>query len=83
MAINVLPHSVQKLINEFSRLPGIGPKSASRLAFFLLRGGDPNQPLELAEALIALKENTRFCSTCHNITETDPCDVCQADDRDR
>ncbi|MEM7798491.1 MAG: recombination mediator RecR [Chloroflexota bacterium] len=78
---SALPPTIQRLINELSRLPGIGPKSASRLAFFLLRGSDPNLALDLAEALRDLKENTRFCSICYNITESDPCEIC--DDQER
>lgn len=81
--MSILPRSIQSLINEFSRLPGIGPKSASRLAFFLLRGADPEQAATLAQALIELKENTRFCSICHNITEDDPCVVCTNEERDQ
>ena len=71
------PRAVQRLIDELSRLPGIGPKTASRLTFYLLRG-DGQQPRELAEALAELKEQTRFCSNCYNITDaqTDPCAVC-------
>ncbi len=71
------PKAVQRLIDEFSRLPGIGPKSASRLTYFLLRG-DGQLPRDLATALIELKERTRFCSACFNITDaqTDPCPVC-------
>lgn len=81
MAINILPIPVQRLIDEFARLPGIGPKSASRLTFYLLRGGT-QQALDLAEALRELKERTQFCSVCFNITEADPCLVCQSADRD-
>ena len=81
MAINVLPIPVQRLIDEFARLPGIGPKSASRLTFYLLRGGT-DQALDLAEALRELKERTQFCSVCFNITEADPCLICQAAERD-
>ncbi len=69
------PKPVQRLIDEFSRLPGIGPKTASRLTYFLLRG-DGQQPRDLAQALVELKERTRFCGTCFNITEADPCPVC-------
>jgi recombination protein RecR len=69
------PQPVQRLIDEFSRLPGIGPKTASRLTYFLLRGDD-QQPRDLAQALTELRERTRFCSTCFNITEADPCPVC-------
>lgn len=71
------PKAVQRLIDEFSRLPGIGPKSASRLTYFLLRG-DGQQPRDLATALLELKELTHFCQSCYNITDAnaDPCPVC-------
>ena len=71
------PRAVQRLIDELSRLPGIGPKSASRLTYFLLRG-DGQLPRDLAAALVELKERTRFCSVCFNITDVqaDPCAVC-------
>ena len=77
MATLATPKAVQRLIDEFSRLPGIGPKSASRLTFFLLRG-DSQQPRDLATALVDLKEQTRFCSVCYNITDAgiDPCPIC-------
>jgi len=81
VAQSVLPRSVQRLIDEFARLPGIGPKSASRLTFYLLRAAD-NQPGELATALQELKERTRLCSVCFNITEEDPCPICSDDNRD-
>lgn len=81
MAINVLPIPVQRLIDEFARLPGIGPKSASRLTFYLLRGGT-DQALDLADALRELKERTQFCSVCFNITEADPCLICQSAERE-
>ncbi|MFN2106247.1 MAG: recombination mediator RecR [Candidatus Promineifilaceae bacterium] len=81
MARSVLPETVDRLINEFARLPGIGPKSASRLTFYLLRASG-DQALDLAEALQDLKERTRFCSVCYNITEQDPCLICQDDTRD-
>jgi recombination protein RecR len=82
MAQNVLPQPVQRLINELSRLPGIGPKSAARLTFYLLRTAD-DQALDLAQALQDLKERTRFCSVCFNITEEDPCLICADDSRDQ
>ena len=77
------PRPVQRLIDEFSRLPGIGPKSASRLTFFLLRA-QAEHVTGLGEALLALKSETRFCSVCFNITaaETDPCAVCADEERD-
>ena len=78
----VLPQPVQRLINELARLPGIGPKSASRLTFYLLRAAN-EQAFDLADALKDLKENTRFCSTCFNITQADPCPICLSDTRDR
>lgn len=81
MAQSVLPRSVQKLIDEFARLPGIGPKSASRLTFYLLRATD-NQALDLSAALHELKERTRLCSVCYNITEDDPCPICDDEARD-
>jgi len=81
VAQSVLPRSVQRLIDEFARLPGIGPKSASRLTFYLLRGSD-NQALDLAVALQELKERTRLCSVCFNITEDDPCPICSDGARD-
>ena len=82
MAINVLPIPVQRLIDEFARLPGIGPKSASRLTFYLLRGGT-DQAIDLADALRELKERTQFCSVCFNITEADPCLICQSAEREQ
>jgi len=81
VAQNVLPRTVQRLIDEFARLPGIGPKSASRLTFFLLRGQD-NLALDLAKSLQDMKEQTRFCSVCFNITEDDPCVLCSDEERD-
>ena len=82
MAQNVLPQPVQRLINELSRLPGIGPKSAARLTFYLLRASD-DQALDLAQALQDLKERTQFCSVCFNITEENPCLICADDSRDQ
>ena len=73
---------VARLMEEFSRLPGIGPKTASRLVFFLLRAHD-EQAHALAEALASLKDNVRFCSRCFNITVTDPCMICSNPSRDQ
>ena len=72
---STIPRPVQVLIDELSRLPGIGPKTASRLTYFLLRQ-PPEQSKSLAEALVEMKEHTRFCSICFNMTENDPCPVC-------
>jgi recombination protein RecR len=74
--------AVQRLVQEFSRLPGIGPKSAQRLAYHLLRAPEEQSRL-LAEALLSLKEETKLCSVCFNVTDTDPCLICQSSDRDR
>lgn len=80
MAANVFPKSVEQLINEFARLPGIGPKTASRLTFYLLRAGD-EQANALAVALHELKATTQLCSLCFNITEADPCPICTDEGR--
>jgi len=77
-----VPPSVIRLIETLAELPGIGPKTASRLTYFLLRG-ESDLPLRLAEALRDLKERTRLCSTCYNITEEDPCPICSDRARDR
>ena len=76
------PESVTRLIEELSELPGIGRKTAARLTFFLLRS-QSGLAERLAEALRELKERTRFCSVCFNITEDDPCPVCADAGRDR
>jgi recombination protein RecR len=76
-----LPQPVSDLIEAFSRLPGIGPKTASRLAYFLLRA-DEAVALTLAQALTDLKANTLFCSLCHNIADRDPCAICDDLQRD-
>lgn len=72
---------VARLIEEFNRLPGIGPKTAQRLTYFLLRAPS-EQTHSLAEALIRMKERTIFCSECFNITEDDPCALCRSAERD-
>ena len=74
--------AVHRLVQEFSRLPGIGPKSAQRLVYHLLRAPEEQSRL-LAEALLSLKEETRLCSVCFNVTDTDPCLICQSSERDR
>lgn len=72
---------VAKLIEEFSKLPTVGPKTAQRLTFFLLRA-PAEQARALAQAIVDVKERITFCSVCHNITEHDPCPLCSSDDRD-
>jgi recombination protein RecR len=80
--MQVAPEPVARLIEEFRRLPGIGPKTASRLTFFLLRA-PAEQAESLAEALRQLRERITFCSICFNITEESPCPVCRDEGRDR
>lgn len=78
---SAIPAPVQALVDEFSRLPGIGPKTASRLTYFLLRQPE-EQTRNLAEALVEMKSRTRFCSACFNITEDDPCPICRDENRE-
>jgi recombination protein RecR len=73
---------IARLIEELNKLPGIGPKSAQRLTFYLLRAPAP-QVEALAEAIKALKERLQLCSICLNITDTDPCTICRDQERDR
>jgi len=74
--------AINKLIQEFNKLPGIGPKSAQRLTYYLLRAPDEQTKL-LAEAILSLKQKITLCSTCFNVTESDPCPICRRDERDR
>ena len=78
----ILPQAVQRLINAFEQLPGIGPKTAARLTFYLLH--TPQGFLDrFAEALLSLKRDTKECSICFNVSETDPCPICADDKRDK
>lgn len=77
-----LPQSVSKLITELSKLPGIGPKTASRLAFYLIK--NPRLEVrELGEAFLNLKKDLIYCSQCHNISDKDPCVICADKGRDK
>jgi recombination protein RecR len=82
--MRVFPEPVQNLIDAFSRLPGIGPKTASRLTFFLLRAPE-ELSRDLSEALIGIKHQTGLCEICFNITNKDSpiCEICSSDQRDR
>ena len=73
---------VTKLIDELKRLPGIGHKSAQRLAFYILRGGREEAD-RLIAAIVEVKEKIVLCSTCNNITDVDPCRYCSSTTRDR
>jgi recombination protein RecR len=77
-----LVEPVARLIEELSKLPTVGPRTAQRLTFFLLRAPE-DQARDLAKAIVDLKERVIFCSTCFNIAEQDPCPICQSTDRDR
>jgi recombination protein RecR len=72
---------VAALINEFSKLPTVGPKTAARLVFHLLNR-PRHEAQALAEAIVAVKDRVRFCSTCFSLTEEDPCTVCADERRD-
>ncbi|KKR87895.1 MAG: Recombination protein RecR [Candidatus Curtissbacteria bacterium GW2011_GWA1_41_11] len=77
-----VPKSVQDLIEVFEQLPGIGPKTAARLTYYLLHAPD-NLSERLSEAAGDIKKKTKICSVCQNITEVDPCDICEKDNRDK
>jgi recombination protein RecR len=79
--MQTMAEPVARLIEELTRLPTVGPKTAQRLAFYLLRA-PVDQARDLARAIIDVKERVVFCSACHNITEADPCPLCQGADRD-
>ncbi|HLI28698.1 MAG TPA: recombination mediator RecR [Chloroflexota bacterium] len=79
MQVTVEP--VARLIEEFAKLPGIGPKTAQRLTFYLLRM-PPETARALGEAILAMREAVTFCSECWNITDTSPCAICRSETRD-
>ncbi len=84
MAQNNIPQAdaISRLVTELNKLPGIGPKSAQRLAFFLLRSPQ-EQSEHLAEAILNLKQQIKLCSVCYNLTDSDPCTFCCNETRDR
>lgn len=74
--------ALQQLIEEFARLPGIGRKTAQRLALYILK--QPREEVvKMAKALVNVKDRIRYCSSCWNITEIDPCPICASPKRDR
>ncbi|NGP60713.1 recombination mediator RecR [Paenibacillus thiaminolyticus] len=75
------PEPIAKLIEAFSRLPGIGPKTAARLAFHVIRMPE-DDVIDFAKALVNVKRNLQYCSVCCNITDSDPCRICQDKTRD-
>jgi len=74
--------SVENLINEFRKLPGIGPKSAKRIVFFLLKLSH-SDIVKFSRNLIEMKEKVKFCSQCYSLTEEDVCHICRDQSRDR
>ncbi len=79
--MQIIPTSVERLIAELEKLPGIGPKSASRLAFYLIKA--PPQDVEgLGTSLLTLKDNLQHCRTCYNFAESEQCAVCASTGRD-
>ena len=80
-SFNPTAEPINSLIQEFNKLPGIGPKSAQRIAYYLLRSPDEQGKL-LAEAILSLKQQVTLCSSCFNVTESDPCPICRNSGRD-
>jgi recombination protein RecR len=76
------PSSMKVLIEEFSKMPGIGPKSAQRMAFYILRstGADVEA---LSKAVLKVKNSVRFCNICNNLSDEEICDICKSSSRDR
>jgi recombination protein RecR len=80
--MSLLPKSIQNLINEFSKLPGIGPKSASRLTFYLLK--QPSLDINsFAKAISEIQNNILYCEICQNMAETNPCKICTSPNRNQ
>jgi recombination protein RecR len=77
-----LPKSVRELIEEFSKLPGVGPKSAQRLAMHLMHSPE-SRIKALGETVLKSRDNVCFCENCWNLAENDPCKVCESSDRDQ
>ncbi|MFH1783846.1 MAG: recombination mediator RecR [bacterium] len=73
--------SMEKLINAFSRFPGVGPKTAERMAFYVLKTSRVETDI-LANAIVEVKDKIQYCLTCNNITESNPCSICRDDRRD-
>ncbi len=82
MSRSGLPKPVSRLIDELSKLPGIGEKNATRLAFHILRSKD-EYTFRLAQAIVDIKKNVRACGTCFNITSENPCDICTDNSREQ
>lgn len=73
--MSIYSPSIEKLIQGFERLPSIGHKTATRLAFYMLNSSD-QETNEFISSIVEAKKNLKYCSKCHNITDTDPCMIC-------
>jgi recombination protein RecR len=78
--MSIFPASLEKLIRQLSMLPGIGQKSATRVALYILKK-DREVAENLAESILQVKKSIRFCSRCHNFTDEDPCPICRDENR--
>lgn len=78
----IYPKSIATLIEQFQKFPAVGPKSAQRMAFYLLKM-PKNEVEKLAQSIIEAKENTFACETCFNMSSSNPCEICQSTSRDR
>lgn len=76
------PVSMKALIDEFSKMPGIGPKSAQRLAFYILRSSK-NDAEAMSKAILKVKESVRFCKVCNNLSDDEVCEICKSPSRNR
>ena len=74
--------SIEKLIESFERLPSIGHKTAARLAFYILNSSE-EETNEFVNSIVNAKKNLKYCSTCYNISDTDPCSICGNQKRDK
>ena len=80
--MDFIPKNIQKAIEEFSKLPGIGPKTAERLVFYLLKKPEI-EVTELGESILALKKKIRYCSICQHLTTEEICEICKSEGRDK
>lgn len=74
--------AINHLIQQLNKLPGIGPKSAQRLAYYLMRAPQ-EQAIQLADSILSIKQKIKLCTTCFNVTDADPCVICRSDQRNR
>ncbi len=80
--MSITPRSLEELVERLARFPGIGKKTAQRLAFYLLKTSR-EEAVNLAKAIVSIKDRIHQCSQCHNFAENDPCDICKDLQRDR